>query len=212
LRPSEDPYRETQKVWDNLAHLYQERFMNLTIYNESYAAFCALLPPHPSILEIGCGPGNITKYLVSKRPDSIIEAIDTSPQMIALAKTNNPSVYFNVMDCREIHSINKQFHAIVCGFCLPYLSETDCSKLIYDCATHLVPNGILYMSFVAGETSLSGYKTGSTGDSMYFYYHELGTIQSDLKANGFKDIQTITVDYLLQNGAQEQHTIVIAHR
>lgn len=56
--------------WDQLAQKYQDRFKDLTMSNDSYDLFCDLIPKNnPSIFEIGCGPGNITKYLQTKRPD-----------------------------------------------------------------------------------------------------------------------------------------------
>lgn len=42
------------------------------------------------ILEIATGPGNVVKYILCKRPDFKIFGIDLSPNMIELAKQNNP--------------------------------------------------------------------------------------------------------------------------
>jgi tRNA G46 methylase TrmB len=65
-----DIYKETAATWNKIALLYQGRFMQLDIYNETYDFFCNSISKNaPAILEIGCGPGNITKYLLSKRPD-----------------------------------------------------------------------------------------------------------------------------------------------
>lgn len=59
-----DKYFETFETWNKVASLYEENFMNLEVYNESYDLFCNTVhTPNASILEIGCGPGNITKYL-----------------------------------------------------------------------------------------------------------------------------------------------------
>jgi tRNA G46 methylase TrmB len=56
-------------------------FMNLDLYNDSYDAFCSLLSQEkPPILEIGCGPGNITKYLLSKIPSAHWLGIDIAPE------------------------------------------------------------------------------------------------------------------------------------
>ena len=63
-----DKYKETCETWDKVAVLYQEKFMHLDLYNETYDFLCNTLPNgHSSILEIGCGPGNITKYLLSNK-------------------------------------------------------------------------------------------------------------------------------------------------
>jgi trans-aconitate methyltransferase len=56
---------------------------------------------NPKILEIGCGPGNLTKYLLSKRPDFDILGIDIAPNMIEFAGKSNPTASFAVMDSRQ---------------------------------------------------------------------------------------------------------------
>ena len=174
LNQNMDKYLETFQTWNKVAESYQDKFMNLDLYNDSYDLFFDLiLKINSSILEIGCGPGNITKYLHSKKNDLKIMGIDISENMIELAKKNNPTAKFVMMDCRQIDNLNKKFDAIICGFCIPYLSNKDCKKLISDCKYLLNDNGILYLSFVAGNYGNSGYVSGSNGDRTYFYYHNL---------------------------------------
>ena len=87
-----DNYQETFETWNKLASLYQDKFMDLELYNESYDAFCnSIAKENANILEIGCGPGNITKYLLLKRPNYQIYGIDVAPNMIELARQNNPT-------------------------------------------------------------------------------------------------------------------------
>src|SRR5688572_20967975 len=136
-------YQTTFQTWNKIAGIYQDKFMDLDLYNDTYDAFCNLIgKPNAAIFEIGCGPGNITKYLLTKRPDFKIEAIDVAPNMIELAKENNPTADFNVMDCREIDTLTKTYDGIICGFCLPYLSKDDVAKLIQDSANLLSGGGI----------------------------------------------------------------------
>lgn len=81
-----DPYAQTAQTWDKIAGLYQDRFMDLTLYNQTYDALCQTLPQNAKLLELGCGPGNITRYLLQMRPDLSILATDTSYNMLELAK------------------------------------------------------------------------------------------------------------------------------
>lgn len=62
--------KSTIETWDKLASQYQDKFMNLDLYNDTYDLFCSrIVKKEASVLELGCGPGNITKYMLSKRPD-----------------------------------------------------------------------------------------------------------------------------------------------
>jgi 2-polyprenyl-3-methyl-5-hydroxy-6-metoxy-1,4-benzoquinol methylase len=90
--------------------------MDLSLYDESYDDFCQLLQKkNASILEIGCGPGNVTKYLLGKRPDYKIHATDAAPSMLALAKINNPTakVEGDYMQSKLETSSDKQHNMFV---------------------------------------------------------------------------------------------------
>ncbi|HOT89709.1 MAG TPA: class I SAM-dependent methyltransferase, partial [Bacteroidales bacterium] len=72
----------TQETYNKSAFQYQSKFMNFNLYNEMYDAFCeAIKIKNPEIFEIACGPGNITRYLLNKRPDFNIFGIDYSEKM-----------------------------------------------------------------------------------------------------------------------------------
>ncbi|MBF4493088.1 class I SAM-dependent methyltransferase [Flavobacterium sp. MR2016-29] len=207
-----DPYKETFETWNKIASLYEDKFMNLSLYNETYDFFLNTLKGDQlNIFEIGCGPGNITKYLLSKNPDLKIKGIDIAPKMLELAKLNNPSASFEIMDTRKLDEINEKFDAVMCGFCLPYLSEEDASKLIYDANTLLTTKGILYISFIEGKPSQSGFISGSTGDRTYFYYHTLEDIKNQLFKNHFEIIKSFEVQYPKADDV-EIHTIIMAKK
>jgi ubiquinone/menaquinone biosynthesis C-methylase UbiE len=205
-------YKETFETWNKVASLYQEKFMDLDLYNKTYDYLCNTLIPNAKILEIGCGPGNITKYLLNKRPDLHIHGIDIAPNMIELARVNNPKAHFDVMDTRDIEQFETTFDSIICGFCLPYLSSADSEKLLSDSYRLLNENGILYLSFVEGDPAQSGFKTGSTGDRSYFYYHSLETLQSLLIQNNFEDLDTFKIGYPRPQMEDEIHTILIVKK
>ncbi|KAA8969628.1 methyltransferase domain-containing protein [Mycobacterium sp.] len=38
------------------------------------------------VVDLGCGPGNLTAQLARRWPDAVIEALDSSPQMVAAAR------------------------------------------------------------------------------------------------------------------------------
>jgi 2-polyprenyl-3-methyl-5-hydroxy-6-metoxy-1,4-benzoquinol methylase len=209
-----DKYKITFQTWNEIANIYQEYFMDLDMYNDTYDLFCDLVKKeNAKIFEIGCGPGNITRYLLRKRPDFEIEAIDVAPNMIQLAKINNPTATFKEMDCRDISAMNLIFDAIMCGFCIPYLSKEDCAKLINDSAELLNSNGIIYLSAIEGDYNLSGYETSSKGDhKAYVYYYKPDFIQELLELNNFKVVELFKKSYTKSDGTKSIHLIFIAQK
>ena len=206
-------YQITFQTWNKIASLYQKVFMDLDIYNDTYDAFCQKITKnHPRILEIGCGPGNITKYILSKRHDFDVVAIDVAPNMINLAQKNNPTADCRVMDCRNIDELNKKFDAIICGFCMPYLSKEDCSKLIKDAAFLLEKGGQIYFSTIEGNYSKSGYEKGSTGDQCFVYYYQAAYLKKILLDNHFEKIEIIKKPFTKSNGTKEVHLVFMAEK
>lgn len=203
-----DRYKETFETWNKLAALYQDKFMDLDLYDATYDYVCqTITKPNAKLLEIGCGPGNITKYLLSKRPDFAILGIDIAQNMIELTQQNNPTASFAVMDCRAIHTLEKGYDGIVGGFCLPYLSQAESSELIATSYNLLNENGLLYLSFVEGNPEDSDFKTG-IGGRVYFYYHDLEVLTSQLLNLKFKNIKTFKVKYKTSETTFDIHTIV----
>lgn len=208
-----DKYQITFKTWNKIASLYQEKFMDIDLYNDSYDLFCKEIKRvNPPILEIGCGPGNVTQYLLNQRPDFKIKAIDVAPKMLQLAKQNNPSAEFEEMDARNIHTLKESFEGIMIGFCLPYLSKEDCNKLIKDSFILLNDNGLFYFSFIEGDYNNSGYETGSSGDQVFVYYHEEDYLKETLKQQDFEIIRIIHKEYPKGKDSRQIHTIIIAKK
>jgi SAM-dependent methyltransferase len=209
----DDRYTETFETWNKVASLYQDKFMDLDLYNDTYDFICnSISKDKATLLEIGCGPGNITKYLLSKRPDFAIFGIDIAPNMIALAKKNNPTASFGIMDSRHIDKIQSTYDGIICGFCLPYLSQKDSQKLVTDCYHLLNENGLLYISFVEGDPGKSGFQAASSGDRTFFYYHNSADLTEELQKNNFEKIKVFKVEYKKGENEIDTHTILTANK
>lgn len=209
----EDHYKETFETWNKVATLYQEKFMQLDIYNGTYDAFLqSLSGNNQQVLEIGCGPGNISRYLLSKRPDLRLLGTDIAPNMVQLAAVNNPTATFMQLDCREIHQLTQSFNGIIIGFCIPYINETEVQQLITDCRNLLTENGVLYLSFVEGASSQSGFQTGSSGDRVYFHYHPLAAIEKVLLDHQFERPEVFYIPYTLSSDPTDIHTVIITRK
>lgn len=183
------PVEITVATFNKLAQRYQDKYMNLEDYDDTYALFCKHLnSPSARVLELACGPGNVTRALLQRLPDLQIIATDLAPQMVELARRNNPTAQCAVMDCREVGGQGKNFDALVCAFGLPYLSRAEAASLIADAVAVLNPGGLLYLSAMEAEESRSGWQTSSTGDKVYIHYHDEAHLRAALNTHGFEII------------------------
>lgn len=185
-------------IFDRLAEVYQSKFMDVSMYSKSFDFFCdSLNKVGSSVLDLGCGPGNITKYLLDKRPDFNLLGIDLAPNMVQLAIANNPNAQFRVLDGRQINTIEASFDGIICGFLLPYLNKEETFNLLADAVEKLEEDGWLYLSTMEGKYHLSSWKKGSAGDEIFMHFHEHDYLVDHLKSLNCAIVLVERFEYLL---------------
>lgn len=201
--------------FDEFATEYANRFMNINAYREHLDKFSDLIENKEiSMLELACGPGNVTKYLKQQFSDSKIIAIDLASNMIEIARQTVDEVDFRVMDVRDVKSLNVKFDSIMCSFGLPFLSKADADTLISDCFEILNNGGIFYMSTMEGDESKAGFETTSfSGDAkVYFNYHNHQYLIDSLVQTGFSIEYNIRQDYHESDGSITIDLIIIAKK
>lgn len=207
-------YTKTIETYNDVALNYENKFMEMDLYNDTYDFFCSLLNPNAEVLDVGCGPGNITKYFLNSRKDLKITGIDLAPNMIERAKLNIPNATFIVKDALKINEFNTAFDAVVIGFCMPYLNKEDSAKLIKLASEKLNPKGMIYISTMEDDYNKSGYETTSfsEGKEVYVYYHQEDNLKAELIRNGFEIIKIDRKDYPEPDGTFLTDLIFIAKK
>lgn len=116
------------------------------------------------------------------------------------------------MDNRHLDNIKTKYDGIICGFCSPYLSQNDCVKVISNCYKLLKENGLIYLSFVEGDPSISDFQITSTGDRCYFYYFNLDELKKKLIESNVDNLKIFKVQYKKSESETKIHTILIANK
>ena len=78
----------------------------LTYADERGRPFVELLariddPAPATVVDLGCGPGNLTALLADRWPSADLRGVDSSPEMIAEARAAHPEVAFEIGDVRD---------------------------------------------------------------------------------------------------------------
>lgn len=165
---------------------YREKFADLTLYNDSYRRFSELLRPgRARVLDVACGPGNVSRYLMAQRPDLDLLGIDLAPRMVELAREAVPSAQFAVHDSRKLADLGRQFDGIICAFGLPYISRSEGLAFMRAAFEALESNAVFYLSTMLGRNEDSGLQTSATGDQVYVTYYSEPEVIRGLEEAGF---------------------------
>jgi predicted TPR repeat methyltransferase len=201
----------TIESYNQSAVAYENTIAKIANYDESYGYFFELLNNDDSVLDLACGPANISLKLKQALPEVFITGVDLSEKMVALAKRNILDGNFITADIVSYKS-EKPNNAIIIGFALPYLTFEESQILIENTSFNLCDNGKIYISFMDGEKE--GYETPSFNQSVqvYIYYHKHSRIRNLLQNSGFKILKEWILDYLELDGSVTKDIVIIAEK
>jgi len=187
--------------------------MDLQLYKHTFDHLLERLVPDAAVLELGCGPGNVIRYLKTKRPDLQIVGTDLAPEMIKAASIANPDSVFQLMDIRQAAAIEGNFDAVIAAFAIPYLSPSDLPALFQQMKRlTAAKKGLMYVSCMEGSPEKSGFeKTSFTGASeMYIQYYTRHEIESLITRQDFTITQRFLIDYPESDGSFTTELVYIA--
>ena len=195
----------TRQNWDKSAALYESKFGNEDTFDEWITHFCneiTMVGAH--ILDVGCGPGIVTKKLLEYRPDFQVLGIDYAPSMINLAAKKVPEAKFLTMNLEELGHLDEKFHGVMASFCIPYVSPEGVKEFIKNAGKVLYPDGVLYLSFIEKSSMLSQIMTSSNKLQMTMHYYTSEWIKAELANLGFEIIKRFELP-----GGQEGEAYVV---
>jgi len=131
---------------------FTEKIASLEIYNSSYSDFILLAPRKQSILDLACGPGNVSSYIQKIIPHIQITCVDLSPEMIEIAKTKIPNAKFYISDILNITIPSTKYDVIICAFGLPYVERNKINIFVSEINRYSNKGSFVYISCMEGST------------------------------------------------------------
>ncbi len=107
---------------------------------------------HGKICEIGCGPGQIARYLQDRGVNMC--GIDLSREMVNWAKRLNSDIPFQRGDMRALEMPDASLSGIVSFYAIIHLKREDVPRALSEMHRVLKPGGRLLASFHGGEGEL----------------------------------------------------------
>jgi SAM-dependent methyltransferase len=150
--------------------------------------FISLLNPKDSVLDVGCGAGTKSAYLIEKGLQ--VTGIDFSEKMIDIARHQVQKAKFQVLDLANIDELADSFDGIFMQAVLLHVPKAEAEERIKNIAKKLMNGGYFYIAVkekwpdqVEEETKIEndyGYEY-----ERFFSYFTLGEIRKYFIDSGF---------------------------
>jgi len=133
---------DLQSTYNKIAHDWVKDHHADSWWVAGTDAFLSFLPPHASILDVGCGAGEKSKYLASKGYK--VTGIDFSEEMISIAKEYVPDASFLVQDIAQPLEFKESFDGVFAQAVLLHIPKKEVVAIINNITKPLIPGGYFY--------------------------------------------------------------------
>jgi ubiquinone/menaquinone biosynthesis C-methylase UbiE len=139
--------------------------------------------PDQSILDVGCGPGNFTKYMFNK--GFKVEGVDLSVGMLDIAKSKVPEAKFTLGDMRKLKYKSGSFDALLVAYSLIHIPSEEILSTLIGFKRVLIKDGIILIITQAGEADRIVDEPFLKGEKMFINFFTRKRIADYLKNAGF---------------------------
>jgi SAM-dependent methyltransferase len=162
--------------------------------------FATMLDPGAAVLDVGCGSGRpIARYLADR--GYLITGVDSSPEMIALFRSNLPGATAEVADMRSL-DLGRRFGGLIAWDSFFHLAPDEQRSAFAVLRDHAQPGAPLL--FTSGPTA--GESIGTLeGDALYHASLDPDEYRLLLDHAGFE-----VVDHVTEDPECSAHTVWLA--
>ncbi|MDQ1352107.1 MAG: hypothetical protein QG657_2413, partial [Acidobacteriota bacterium] len=161
------------KLYSELAHVYHEMYQAIFDYEKEFQFYDGLLSKYGrrSILEIGCGTGNLAPYFLKAGYE--YTGLDLYDEMLQIARQNHPEASFVQGDMRDLHFMQAFEAVIITGRSFCYMTTNkDVMNALKSIYVTLKEDGLLIFDSFKADELLPNLKKESgqeveSGDTKY---------------------------------------------
>jgi len=132
----------TRATYDNIAKDWHDDHQGDDWWVEEMEKFTRLLKPGGLILDGGCAGGTKAKFLLAKGFQVV--GIDASQNMIEIAKKENPTGRFEVLELENVETLAETFDGILLQAVLLHFSKKDVLEVLKKIVAKVAPGGYIY--------------------------------------------------------------------
>jgi len=135
------------------------------------------------ICDMGCGPGQIARYLVDHGAEAL--GVDLAPGMVDIARKLNPDLVFFQDDMLHLNFPSASWGGIAAFYSIIHISPEEVVNALVEMKRLLKPAGVLLLAFHIGDETL--HLDEWRGQQVYldYFYHPMTRMLGFLQAAEF---------------------------
>lgn len=186
--------KNTQAGYDTVASEYAEKFkdeMNDKPFDRDCLnrLACEVGDLGP-ICDLGCGPGQIARYLHSQGVKTL--GVDLSPNMVSEAGRLNPEIHFHQGDMLALPDANNSWGGIAAFYCIIHIPREQVVDALLEMKRILKPGGVLLVTFHIGTEIKHVDDWYEKPVDLDFAFYQPYEMEGWLKYAGFELVETLT--------------------
>lgn len=183
-------YSETKNAYDQNASAYLAK-TSFDFVPPPLKKFIDTLPKNSTIVDLGCGPGLVSKLFVDAGINYI--GLDYSEKTIEVAKKINPGVRFQVKDFLNLDFESNSIDAYIAIASLYHLTKNDFVKVLHNLFRTLKVNGKLYLVMKKGNGEYLKRDIRYKKGNKFVTYYSKKELLRVLRSVGFRITDSIIV-------------------
>ncbi len=130
-QPKASDKKHVRKMFGKIAHRYDllNRVMTFgqDIQWRKILVKKLALSDKPTVLDIGCGTGDLAGEVRKQHPDAWVVAADFTPEMVLLGanSSSDPAIDWVIADAQNLPFANNKFDAVISGYLLRNVPDVD---------------------------------------------------------------------------------------
>lgn len=141
------------------------------------------------VLDAGCGTGRMSRYLAER--GCLVEGIDLSPTMIAMARRDHPGLVFTVASLTDLPFPDDEFAGVMLWYSMIHMPPAGQARIFAEVARVLSPAGYVLVGFQCGEGTRdvsAAYRQFGHEIQLERHLYTADQVASQLEAVGLREV------------------------
>jgi ubiquinone/menaquinone biosynthesis C-methylase UbiE len=173
--------------------------------------FASELKGRGEVCDMGCGPGQVARYLHQAGVD--VFGLDLSPEMLEQARTLNPDIRFREGNMLALELEDQVLAGITAFYAIVNLPEESLPLVFREMRRVLQSGGLLLLAFHTGDEVVLAEEMWKQPVTLQFFFFQPSAVRRHLESAGFEIEDLIEREpYAPKVEHQSQRAYIFARR